>query len=47
MVFGINLVLFYGDAGGMAINRIEMTHDLARGLDLRDPLSIITVLAEA
>lgn len=31
----------------MAINHTEMAHDLASGLDLRDPLSIVAILAEA
>ena len=31
----------------MAINHTEMAHELADGLDLRDPLSIVTILADA
>ena len=31
----------------MAINHTEMAHELADGLDLRDPLSIVTILVDA
>jgi hypothetical protein len=31
----------------MAINHTEMAHELADGLDLRDPLSIVALLADA
>lgn len=31
----------------MGLNRTEMTHDLAAGLDAREPLAVVTLLAEA